>query len=150
MHHSTQMETLQCLKHTLGFLKSTTYVLQCQEWKNMLATYGFFFFFFICVGSWIDVWITVASPTPHHMLQNVQYISAVCFSVRIHRDSSRPYLPVSHSGALCCCGFTWQPGSCVALLLCPALSLPFCFCSFLFHSTYFYHSYSWPPSGNDM
>ncbi len=36
------------------------------------------------------------------------------------------------------------------LLLRPALSLPFCFFSFLFLSTYFYQSYSWTPSGNDM
>ncbi len=153
MHHGTQMETLRCLKHTLGFLKSATYVLQCQEWKNMLATCGCFLSLYL---SWL-----LNRSLNHHC---IAHTPALVTDLTVH---------------FCCLFFGWGyieipvvlnsqcliVGLCVSvgltdsrvvvwrwsgLLLRPALSLPFCFFSFLFLSTYFYQSYSWTPSGNDM
>jgi len=76
---------------------------------------------------------------PHHSISHEKYCTFLLFvfSVRTHRDSCCPYLQVSHSGALCCCGFNWQlcgiELDCFCALLFPCHFVSY---SFLFHSTY--------------
>lgn len=145
MHHSAQMETLQHLKHTLcAFCEALHMFYNVQNesecWQFSL------FSLFICLGSGFGVWITVASPTLQHKLVNVHFCCLFLGYIVIPVI----LMLVFHREALC----SWQPCICVTLkwiVIAPGFfPAIFCFFSFLFHSTYFYHSYSWPPSGNDM
>lgn len=99
--------------HSRLFKKSTTYVLQCQEWKTMLATYGSFFFFPSLFVLALESQSESQLHRPLNSISHETYSTFLLFVFSVR--TRRPYLPVSHSGALCCCGFNWQPGSCVAL-----------------------------------
>lgn len=138
--------------HSRLFKKSTTYVLQCQEWKTMLATYGSFFFFPSLFVLALESQSESQLHRPLNSISHETYSTFLLFvfSVRTHVALTSQCLIVGLYAAVVLTDSRAVVWHWTGLFLRPALSLPFCFFSFLFHSTYFYHSYSWPPSGNDM